>query len=156
MPNYVTTSYTVWDNHAPADEHSGFRFGATAGETGLAGSGSFATEKDLYCWDGDWTQSPVGFYSGAYGTFGNGHPTDMVEVQGGNYGYPSASVGDWWEHGFIVQNDVIFAELHDGYYVKIYVEAIPQHSTQPLSHGITFNYDFQPIQGLYLFTTDTQ
>ena len=35
MPNRILATYTIWDNHAPVDEHSGFIFGATAGQTGL-------------------------------------------------------------------------------------------------------------------------
>ena len=144
--------YTIWDNHAPVAEHSGFMFGSSSGTTGLATDPAF--HQDIYCYDGGWTESPCGFYSGNEDPFPQGgNDTDMIEVQGGHYGYPSGT--SWWPKGFIVANDVIFAELYDGYFVKIYVESVPQHTTQPASHGIVFTYEWQPISGLSLFTDNT-
>lgn len=141
--------YTIWDNHAPASEHSGFMFGSSSGTTGLATDPEF--HQDIYCYDGGWTQSPCGFYSGDESPFTQGgNHTDMIQVQGGNYGYPSGS--SWWTKGFVVASDVIFAELWDGFFVKIYVQSVPQHTTQPASHGIVFTYEWQPIGGLSLFT----
>ncbi|MCK5115994.1 MAG: hypothetical protein KAR44_05300 [Candidatus Aegiribacteria sp.] len=150
MPEQINVTYTIWDNHAPADEHSGFIFGATSGTTGLAASTSFI--QDIYCYDGGWTQSPCGFYSGNVAPFGTGNPTDMIEA-GSTYGYPSGT--QWWVTGWILAGDIVFAELSDGHFVKIYVNSVPQHSTQPASHGIVFYYDYQPIEGLYLFTTES-
>jgi len=150
LPNQIQATYTVWDNHAPADEHSGFMFGETAGTTGLASSTSF--DQDVYCYDGNWTQSPCGFYSGNVAPFGNGFATNMIEA-GSTYGYPSGS--SWWQTGYLVAGDVIFGELDSDHYVKVYVQSIPQNSVQPLSYGVTFYYDYQPIEGLYLFTTES-
>lgn len=149
MPNQIQATYTIWDNHAPPDEHSGFIFGATAGTTGLAPSTSFI--QDIYCYDGGWTQSPCGFYSGDVAPFGNGNHTDMSDA-GSTYGYPSAS---WWVTGYIIPGDVIFCGLSNGHYVKVYVQSVPQHTTQPAAYGIVFYYDYQPIEGLYLFTTES-
>ncbi len=149
MPNQIMPTYTIWDNHAPADEHSAFIFGATAGTTGLAPSTSFI--QDIYCYDGGWTQSPCGFYSGDIAPFGNGNHTDMNDA-GSIFGYPT---GAWWITGYILPGDVIFCELSDGHYVKVYISSVPEHPTQPAAHGIEFYYDYQPIEGLYLFTTES-
>ena len=149
MPNQILVNYTIWDNHAPATEHSGFIFGETSGTTVLAVS---STVNNLYCYDGDWTQSPCGFYSGDVTPFGTGLHTDMIDA-GSTFGYPSGT--QWWVTGYILAGDVIFAELSNGHFVKIFVSAVPQHTVQPLSHGITFSYDYQPIEGLSLFTTES-
>ncbi|MEN8207704.1 MAG: fibronectin type III domain-containing protein [Candidatus Fermentibacteria bacterium] len=148
MPNQINETYTIWDNHAPVDEHSGFAFGESAGLTVPVLS---STNFDIYCYDGGWTESPCGFYSGDVAPFGNGRPTDMSDA-GTGYGYPT---GNWWVTGYILAGDVIFCELEDGHFVKVYVQSVPQHSTQPAAHGIVFYYDYQPIEGLYLFTTES-
>ncbi|MBN2587523.1 MAG: hypothetical protein JXA64_09025 [Candidatus Fermentibacteraceae bacterium] len=150
MPNQIMATYTIWDNHAPTDSTSGFVFGATAGQRVLAAS---STNHDIYCYDGNWTQSPCGFYSGDKAPFGGGHETFMKLAEGSIYSYPPSS--GWWDSNYVLAGDVIFAELYNGYYVKIYVQAIPQCPAQPLSYGVTFYFDYQPIQGLYLFTTES-
>ena len=150
MPNQIQATYTIWDNHAPADEHSGFIFGATSGQTGLAPGISFI--QDIYCYDAGWPQSPCGFYSGDIAPFGNGNHTDMLDA-GIIYGYPAGS--SWWTTGWIVPGDVIFCELSNDHYVKVYINSVPQYPTQSAAHGIVFHYDYQPIEGLYLFTTES-
>lgn len=149
LPTQIAANYTIWDNHAPTTEHSGFIFGATAGTTCLISS---STTYNIYCYDGGWSQSPCGFNSGNHTPFGNGLPTSMIDA-GSTYGYPSGS--SWWPTGYILAGDVIFCELSTGHYVKVYVNSVPQHTTQPASHGIVFYYDYQPIEGLYLFTTES-
>lgn len=149
IPNQIQTTYTIWDNHAPPDEHSGFIFGATSGQTGLAPSIAFI--QDIYCYDGNWSQSPCGFNSGDIAPFGNGNHTDMNDA-GSTYGYP---IGSWWTTGYILPGDVIFCGLSDGHYVKLYVSSVQKHPVQPAAHGIVFYYDYQPIEGLYLFTTES-
>ncbi len=150
MPNQLITTYTIWDNHAPAYEHSGFIFGPTSGQTGLAPSTSF--NQDIYCYDGGWPQSPCGFYSGDIAPFGNGNHTDMMDA-GNVYGYPAGT--NWWVTGYIIPGGVIFCGLSNGHYVKVYVQSVPEHPAQPAAHGIEFYYDYQPIEGLYLFTTES-
>ena len=139
MPNEITTLYTIWDNHAPADEHSGFIFGETFGTTGFASSTTFI--QDIYCFDGDWPQSPVGFYSCACPPFGNGNETTMF-VWGSqgwtNYGAAPGEVYDWWEMGYVVEDDVIFAHLHDDYFVKIFIIDVPQHPVHLLLTELYF------------------
>ena len=155
MPNVISTLYTIWDNHAPANEHSGFIFGEVSGVTGFASNSSFL--QDIYCYDGNWPESPVGFYSGAAPPFGNGCETTMFAwgSQGWtSYGAAPGEAYDWWEKRHVVEDDVIFAHLHDDHFVKIYVIDIPQYPDQPLSYGITFHYEYQCINGLALFTTD--
>ena len=148
MPTFISPLYTIWNNHAPADEHSGIIFGATAATTGLAGSTSF--DQDIYCYDGE-QGSYTWFYSGDHAPFGNGSHTDMYE-HASNFAYPTGSA---WEAGAMVVGDVIFAELSNGHYIKIYVDALPHYEGGTSNaYGITLYYDYQPIQGLYLFSTD--
>lgn len=148
LPILITATYTIWNNHCPADSHGGFIFGQTSGTTGSAPSTSFA--QDIYCYDngqGNFTW----FFSGDYGTFGNGNHTDMYEHASG-YSMPT---GSGWTYGGMIVGDVIFGELFNGYWVKIYVDALPHYEGGTANaYGIQFYYDYQPIQGLYLFTTD--
>ena len=150
MPNQIAANYTIWDNHAPTDSTSGFYFEADAGYRVLAAS---STLHDIYCFDGNWTQSPCGFYSGDKTPFGGGNPTSM-KLAGTTYAYPPST--GWWDSNYILSGDVIFAELEDGHYVKIYVFAVPQCPAQPLSYGVSFFFDYQPIEGLYLFTNESE
>lgn len=155
MPNIISTVYTIWDNHAPANEHNAFIFGEISGVTGHPHSSSFI--QDIYCYDGSWLTSPVGFFSGANAPFGNGNETIMFACgsQGWtNYGAAPGEAYDWWETGYIIQDDVIFAHLHDDYFVKVYVIDIPEYPALPFSYGISFHYEYQCINGLALFTTD--
>ena len=71
-----------------------------------------------------------------------------------NYAYPE---GDAWVYGEIEEvGDVFFAELSDGHYIKIYIKALPHYEGgTDNAWGITLYYDYQPIEGLYLFTTDS-
>ena len=149
MPNQIQAVYTIWDNHAPVDSTSGFEFGENGGTRLLAAS---STNHDIYCYDGNWTESPCGFYSGDVAPFGGGEHTEMQEYST-QYGYPAGT--NWWTTGYILSGDVIFAELSNGHYVKVFVQAVPQCPAQPASYGITFYYDYQPIEGLYLFTTES-
>jgi hypothetical protein len=151
LPNYCP-SYTIWNNHAPEEAHSGFAFGPTVGTTGLAASGPFATQKDMYCYDGDVDEIPW-LYAGDYGVWGNGHATDFYEHATG-FATPT---GGSWDNGAMGVGDVVFAELYDGYWVKIYVTALPHYTGGSANaYGITFAYDWQPINGLELFTTASQ
>lgn len=158
MPNIITTEYSIYDNNAPADYHSGFIFGALSGETGLAGSAGFV--QDIYAYDSD-PVSPTGIalYSGDYGPFGDGNQTWMIGL--GDPGADDAGAApdnsaSWWDNGEIVINDVIFGELFDGYFVKMYINDIygPVGGSTN-GTGVDFTYEFQPINGLRLFTTNS-
>lgn len=149
MPIFISPLYKIWNNHAPDWEHSGILFEDDGATTGLA-SGTF--DQDLYCYDGGGS-CYTWLYSGDYGTFGNGSPTDMWD-HSSNYAYP----GDGpWVYGAIENvGDVIFAELSDGHYIKIYINALPHYEGgSDNAWGIELYYDYQPIEGLYLFTTDS-
>jgi len=156
MPNIVTGSYTIYDNYAPAEDPSGFIFHDTYGETGMASSGSF--DQDIYAYD-PWTDADrLALYSGDYGPFGNGEPTMMIGYgdQGCDlYGKaPDGSAG-WWDNGEIYQGDVIFCQLFDDYYTKMYINTIAPDGVSAHGTYVTFTFEFQPINGLRLFTTNS-
>jgi hypothetical protein len=125
MPYFINADYTIWNNHAPDTTHSGIQFGSTAATTG------------------------------SDGTFGNGSHTDMYNRANASYAYPDDSYA--WNNGKIeVVGDVFFAKLSNGYYIKIYIKALPHFpGGSDNAWGITLYYDYQPIQGLYLFSTDS-
>jgi len=146
MPNFIQATYTIWDNRAPTSAYSGFRFGSTGGEYRYVTS---STDFDVYCYDGG-AGHDTWLYSGDYGTFGNGYHTDIwAELV--SYAYPSPSDSSW-NHGYAAAGDIFICELYDGYFVKMYIKSTPVHPDQSASHGIEFYYDWQPINGLYLFT----
>jgi hypothetical protein len=149
LPNMISSSYTIWNNHAPATAHSGFIFGLTSGTTCLASQGGH----DIYCYDGG-QGNLTWLYSGNYGTFGGGNDTNFYEHASS---FASPGSGPWNPPaGPMVVGDVIFAELYDGYWVKMYVTALPHYTGgTDNAYGIEFYYDIQPIQGLELFTTDS-
>jgi hypothetical protein len=156
MPNVVSTEYSIYDNYAPADYHSGFIFGATSGETGLASSGAFV--QDIYAYDPDTSPTVAWFYSGDYGPFGDGNTTWMSAL-GDGYDNPGAAPdasANWWDNGYVLTGDVIFGELFDGYFVKMYINDVygPVGGSTN-GTGVDFTYEFQPIQGLRLFTTNS-
>ena len=151
MPNIITTEYTIYDNYAPEDWHSGFIFGFDSGQTGLAGSSAFV--QDIYAYDPDTSPSVAWLYSGDTGTFGDGNHTNMVEA-GSNYG--AAPSSGYWTSGWVVTGDVIFCELFDGIYAKMIIEDVSGPvggSTN--GTGITFTYEIQEQEGIRLFTTNS-
>ena len=160
MPSVVSTQYTIYDNNAPAEYDSGFKFGSTSGETGSAASTGFV--QDIYAYDnlfpvlGDLN---VAFQSGNYGAFPNGNPTYMYDPEG-TYGYcPEYGTGSWFEnYNLYVGDEVVFGcmPFTGGYdiYVKIYiddifVEPISEHGT-----GVTLHYEYQTLQNVTVFTDD--
>ena len=154
FPNIITTEYTIYDNYAPADYHSGIYFDFNGATTGFASSTSFS--QDIYAYDESKGDNDVWFYSGDYGTFGNGNTTWMYAA-GGTYGYcPEGGGSGWWTHGELyASDDVIFGYLQDGYYIKMYIDDIFAEPISQNGTGVTLHYEIQPIQGLRLFTTDS-
>jgi hypothetical protein len=157
MPNIITTEYDIYDNNAPADYFMGFIFGATSGEAGFASSPSF--DQDIYAYDIWGDPNRLAFYSGTYGPFGEGNSTWMYGLGDSGYSNPGAAPDEgagWWNNGEIYLTDVIFCELSNDYFVKVYILDIygPVGGTTN-GTGVTFIYEFQPIQGLRLFTTNT-
>jgi hypothetical protein len=155
MPNIISTEYTIYDNFAPADYHSGIYFGATSATTGLASSTSFY--QDIYAYDESKGDNDVWFYSGTYGVYGNGNPTWMY-APSSEYGYCpvyTSGASGWWNNGQLyTTDDVIFAHLDTGQYIKIYIDSIFPEPISANGTGVTLHYEFQEITGLTLFTDD--
>ncbi len=153
MPVIITTTYSIYDNFAPASYHTGFIFGFGGGQTGQASSPGFV--QDIYAYDptrGTDGDDDVYLYSGDYGAFGNGNATNLTWSEGTEpAGYPT---NPWTTNFRVYSNDVIFCELYDGYYAKMLnmtVQAEPQSQN---GTEVRFTYEIQGIQGLYLFTND--
>ena len=156
MPNEITETYSIYDQFAPGSYYSGFIFGATGGTTGLAGDPGF--EQDMYAYDysesrGD---SDTGLSSGSVGAFPNGNET-WFYAAGGVYGYcPAYGATGWWSNGELYSSDdVIFAILYDDYYVKIYIDDIIPEETSANGTELQFHYEFQPINGVSVFTSNS-
>jgi hypothetical protein len=151
MPNIITTEYTIYDNFAPADYHSGIIFDVNGATTGLASSASFT--QDLYAYDESKGDGDVWFYSGTFGTYGNGNPTWMY-APSSEYGYcPEYGGSGWWNNGQLYTTDeVIFGYLYDGYYIKIYIDEIFPEATSQNGTGVRLHYEFQTLQGVSVFT----
>lgn len=152
MPNIINDTYIIFDNYSPADYHSGIYFGENGAVTGLAGSAEF--DQDIYAYDeisgGD--PDAAFFYSGDHSPFGDGYHTEMAEA-GSNYG--AAPDTGYWVTGYIDPGDVIFALLANGNYIKIYVidefpDGVSEHGT-----GVELAYEYQPHEGITLFTSDS-
>ncbi len=155
MPIIITTEYTIYDNFAPADYDSGIIFGTGGATTGLASSTGFS--QDIYAYDESKGDNDVWFYSGTFGPFNNGNATWMYAAST-EYGYcPVYTSGGsgWWNNGELyATDDVIFAYLYDGYYIKIYIDEIFPEPTSANGTGVRLHYEFQGISGLTLFTDD--
>jgi hypothetical protein len=148
LPTMIRDTYTIWNNHCPSTAHSGFIFGLTSGATCLTSSG----DHDVYCYDGG-EGNLTWLYSGDYGAFGEGNPTDLYFASGyfatPGWGPVSPPARP------LIAGGVLFAELQNGYWVKIYVISFQFYTGgSPNAWGSTFCYDIQPIRGLKLFTTD--
>jgi len=151
MPTIISAEYTIYDNFAPADWHSGFIFGFDGGQTGLAGSSAFV--QDIYAYDPDTSPSVAWLYSGDTGTFGDGNHTEMAD--GGSTPGAAPSSG-YWTSGWVQSGDVIFCELFDGFYAKMIISDVSGPvggSTN--GTGITFTYEIQEQEGIRLFTTNS-
>lgn len=151
MPTEVTTTYTIYDNYAPQDYHSGIKFGFSGAETGLASDAGF--EQDIYAYEPTTTgDTEVQFRSGDMDPYSaGGNHTDMYEV-GSTYGYPD---GNAWTFGYMASGDVICGELYDGYWIKVFVDDITAMSTGQNATSVTLHYEIQDLQGVSLFTTNS-
>jgi hypothetical protein len=157
MPIVISTEYEIFDNNAPADYFSGFKFGWTGGETGFAATEPFASEKDIYAYEAD-PISPTGLalYSGDVSPFGGGNHTEMISAEEAGSVSAAPSSG-YWVTGNMFADDVIFCALYDGYFAKIIVTDIwgPVGGSTN-GTGISFTYEIQPEgrEGIRLFTTN--
>ena len=159
MPSIVNVTYSIYDQYAPADYHSGFIFGENAGQTGLAGSTSFA--QDIYAYDdvskGD---NDVSLYSGNQGTYGNGNASYFQLPQSGVYGNCDPN-GTWYNVSLdlLTSDSVIFVELPyqsgNSAYVKMYGLQITPEPTSNNGTEVSFMYEYQSNDlGLTLFTSN--
>jgi len=159
MPNVVSTTYTIYDNYAPAEYHSGFIFGPTSGQTGFASQTSFV--QDIYAYDESKGDDDVYLYSGNFGTFGNGNQSYFQTPASGVYGNCDPS-GTWYGNSYqlYTSDSVVFVELPyasgPSAYVKMYgIQIAPE----PLSQNgtmVSFKYEYQPNDlGLTLFTSNS-
>lgn len=157
LPNIITTTYTIYDNYAPADYHSGFIFGPTSGQTGFASQTGF--KQDIYAYDLSKGDSEVWLFSGAYGQFGNGNPTYMADPAGA-YGYCNQyGTGTWYESYQLYASDsAVFCALPfsggEVFYVKMVNLAI---APEPLSQNgtmVSFQYEYQTMADVTVFTSN--
>ncbi len=152
MPIVISESYSIYDNYAPAEYPSGFIFGSTGGEAGLASSGGFV--QDIYAYDPQQNPTYTELYSGDVEPFGDGLHTEMYALTSGdNPGAPPAS--GWWTTGYVVTGDVIYGLLADDYFVKMYINDVygPVGGSAN-GTGIDFTYEWQDHAGVRLFTTN--
>ena len=155
MPNIPSALYCICDQYLPPShpDYTGFIFGPTSGTEGFAEDSLF--EQDMYCWDfsvrrGDYD---AGLSSGSYGAWGNGEDMCFLHAEG-VYGLcPDLGSSSWWEWGQLSQtDDVVFGALHHGHFVKIRIDEISAWGMSTDGTCILFDYEYQPISGLRLFT----
>lgn len=157
LPNIITTTYTIYDNYAPADYHSGFIFGPTGGQTGFASQTGF--EQDIYAYDLSKGDSEVWLFSGAYGQFGNGNPTYMADPAG-TYGYCSQyGTGQWYESYQLYSSDsAVFCALPfsggNVTYVKMFDLAIAPEPQSQNGTMVSFKYEYQAMDNITVFTSN--
>lgn len=149
MPFKATHLYTVWNDLAPDTAHTAIEFSETFATTDRPGSSGFT--HDLYCYDGG-QGCPTWLYSGNFGPYPTGNQTLLFEAST-TYAMPDGSS----ELSVpVFAGDVLFGKLQNRHYVKIYAMEIPEYPAGPAgSYGIRLYYDYQPVQDLYLFTTDS-
>jgi hypothetical protein len=140
-------SYTIWSDHAPVDSLDAIIFGEEEGTLGSAEDAGFV--QDAYCFDGGWTQSPVGLYSGDLAPYGDGSHVEMAK---GNNPRIAPDSG-YTESIHLIDGDRLFLELDSGNFVKLSVEEVPADTIAPDSivYGLTFYYWYQPIPDLRIF-----
>lgn len=146
LPNYCGI-FTIWSNHAPVDSLDAIIFDEAAGLTGRAQDSAFV--QDAYCYDGGWSQSPVGLYSGDYGPYGDGSHTVMAK---GNDPRIAPDSG-YTEQIHLIDGDRLFLQVESGHFVKLFVDEVPVDTlaADSLVYGLTFHYWYQPISGLRIF-----
>lgn len=158
MPNIVNVTYSIYDNYAPADYHSGFIFGATSGQTGFASQTGFV--QDIYAYDDSKGDNEVSLYSGNAGTFGNGNQSYFQEPSGSSYGNCDPD-GSWNGNSYPLYtgDSVVFVALpySNGTfaYAKMYGLQITPEPTSNNGTEVSFMYEYQSNDlGLTLFTSN--
>lgn len=158
MPNIVNVTYSIYDNYAPADYHSGFIFGATSGQTGFASQTGFV--QDIYAYDESKGDGDVWLYSGNFGQFGNGNQSYFQTPASGVYGNCDPN-GTWYSTSYQLysSDSVVFIELPyasgPSAYAKMYGLQITPEPTSNNGTEVSFMYEYQSNDlGLTLFTSN--
>ncbi len=159
MPNIVNTTYTIYDNYSPADTHSGFIFGATAGQTGSAASAGFV--QDMYAYDESKGDEQVWLYSGNFGIFGNGNQAYFQTPESSAYGNCDPN-GTWYGTSYTLytSDSVIFVKLPytggSNAYAKIRGLSVTPDPDSNNGTIVSFSYEYQPNDlGLTVFTSSS-
>lgn len=158
MPMVFSGTYTIYDQFAAADKHSGFIFKTNSGDygvTGLAGQENFSQDMSAYD-DSNKGDFNVSLYSGSE-QYTNGNPSFFQVPASGVYGNCDPS-GNWYISKEIYTGDsVLFVKLpYDvgpAAYAKIYNLTIGE---EPTANGtsVSFSFEYQPnTLGLTLFTS---
>ncbi|RKZ10500.1 hypothetical protein DRQ25_02645 [Candidatus Fermentibacteria bacterium] len=159
MPSDVTVTYTIYDRWCPADKHSGFIFGETSGQTGLASQTSFL--QDIYAWDYDTDGDTVVYLtSGGWGTYGNGSDSWMHEATNASFvevrtAANSGSGGPWYSQDYMLYtaDTRTYISLSSGHYVKMYDLSIVASSETPRGTEVSFSYEYQLLEGVTVFSS---
>lgn len=159
MPNIVNVTYTIYDNYSPADKPSGFIFGATAGQTGMASSAGFV--QDIYAYDESKGDDDVWLYSGNFGTYGNGNQSYFQTPASGVYGNCDPN-GTWYSTSYqlYTSDSVVFVELPyasgNSAYAKMYGLSVAPDPDSNNGTMVSFMYEYQGNDlGLTLFTSNS-
>ncbi len=159
MPSDVTVTYTIYDRWCPADKHSGFIFGETSGQTGLASQTSFL--QDIYAWDYDTDGDTVVYLtSGGWGTYGNGSDSWMHEATNASFvevrtAANSGSGGPWYSQDYMLytSDTRTYISLSNGHYVMMYDLSIVAISETPRGTDVSFCYEYQLLEGVTVFSS---
>jgi hypothetical protein len=139
--------YILWDNHADPDSDNAIIFGETSGLMGRADDTSFV--QNVYAYDAGWAASPIGLFSGDAGVWGNGVATPLVKSNDALLA-PEAGYEDSLH---IIEDDFVYCLMPDSHYVKVWVEEIAEDTTTTdTTYYAKMWYQYQPIEGLRLFT----
>lgn len=159
MPSVVAVTYTIYDNYTAPDLPSGFIFGPTAGQTGLAPSVAFI--QDIYAYDaalkGD---ENISLYSGSFGPFASGSESHFQEA-GSVFTYCDPD-GSWNETNLplYTTDSVVFVKLPfesgNPAYVKMYGLTITPDPASDNGTSVSFSYEYQPVDYGFTLFTDAQ
>ena len=158
MPNIVTGTYKIYDQHAPADYYSGFQFGENQGTPGYASDTSF--DKDIYAYDetgkGD---LDVWLYSANFGQYATDRQSNFLYPDGvyGNCDPAAFTTSTTYE--LYTSDSAVFIELPyntgNSAYVKMYELQITAEPTSNNGTEVSFRYEYQPnTHGFTLFTSN--
>jgi len=158
MPSIVNVTYTIYDNYSAADKPSGFIFGETSGQTGMASSAGFV--QDLYAYDESKGDNDIWLYSGNFGTFGNGNQSYFQTPASGAYGNCDPA-GSWNGNAYklLTSDSVVFVKLPynsgTNAYAKMYGLTVTPDSETNNGTLVSFSYEYQNnTLGLTVFTSN--